>query len=351
MTREQLYDKAFEFKKTKLWKKLYESDLFSVMLDSGDIAYVSVKGRYAGHEGYQGLAIYIGDEGFHSYDLMTRPDFLTASEFKRYELIFGQKALHVSFTDKESLSGDELTEVRDYAKRHNVQLKGVNAYPRFEKHEPGYYPWKIVTDDDMRAVYTCLEAAILLAKKLENSDPASLGIKDVYYEKEKAPLFILKNNELKKSGSVVLPVNNDEHCIYIKFKDTELINRIRNLEKRGIMEAQLIRVPEAVYDKTEEIPYYQLAMLMVDNRDGKVVPIKTFGGVHPAPQKMIREIADGIIQYGIKPEEIRCYDNRTYGVLEDLCKKTGIKVFVCINGLDALKDFTDYYFKEIRYLE
>ena len=45
MTRDDLYQAAFEYKRTKLWKKLWDNDIFALRLSDGRIGYINVMGR------------------------------------------------------------------------------------------------------------------------------------------------------------------------------------------------------------------------------------------------------------------------------------------------------------------
>ena len=44
MYSERLYSLAFAVRKTKLWKTLYDNELFAVSLSNGEIGYCSVMG-------------------------------------------------------------------------------------------------------------------------------------------------------------------------------------------------------------------------------------------------------------------------------------------------------------------
>ena len=63
MTRNDLYAAAFRYKRTKLWKKLSESELFAIRLRNGETGYISIMGEYGE---LCALGLYIGDEGFRS---------------------------------------------------------------------------------------------------------------------------------------------------------------------------------------------------------------------------------------------------------------------------------------------
>ena len=45
MPTETLYDIALQYKKTKLWKQLCDTELFALKLSNGEIGYCSVMGR------------------------------------------------------------------------------------------------------------------------------------------------------------------------------------------------------------------------------------------------------------------------------------------------------------------
>ncbi len=96
MTRNDLYDVAFRYKKAGLWKKLWDSEVFAIKLKNGEIGYVSIMGK--------------------------------------------------------------------------------NAYPQFIKYEPGYYPWKVQTKEDIDALYEAILASCLLADVLRTTTPETIGI-------------------------------------------------------------------------------------------------------------------------------------------------------------------------------
>lgn len=60
MISEKLYELAFEYKKAKLWKALWDAELFAIKLSGGRIGYVSVAGARGD---YCALALYIGKRG------------------------------------------------------------------------------------------------------------------------------------------------------------------------------------------------------------------------------------------------------------------------------------------------
>ena len=63
MISDKLYELAFAYKKTKLWKILWESELFAVKFSDGRIGYISIMGNLGE---YCALGLYIGEEGLNS---------------------------------------------------------------------------------------------------------------------------------------------------------------------------------------------------------------------------------------------------------------------------------------------
>ena len=108
MISKKLYELAFEFKKIKLWSKLYDSQVFAIELSGGEIAYCSVMGHNKEHFA---LAVYIGDKGWNSF-LKCASDHDGFTESQYQELLYSQECLQVSFENKEMLSPEEIEGVK-----------------------------------------------------------------------------------------------------------------------------------------------------------------------------------------------------------------------------------------------
>jgi len=64
MPSKELYDLASKFRKTQLWKRLHDDELFAVSLPNGVIGNVCVMGALGEH---LDLAVYPGASGLDSY--------------------------------------------------------------------------------------------------------------------------------------------------------------------------------------------------------------------------------------------------------------------------------------------
>lgn len=121
ITRDKLYEAAFRYKKTKLWKKMWDTDIFAVKLNSGETGYVSIMGR---NGEYNALGLYIGKAGFESFRLMANLSRYSGSEFRDRELMLQQKCLQTALQNREDLRPEEVDEARAYAKKNGIRLSG-----------------------------------------------------------------------------------------------------------------------------------------------------------------------------------------------------------------------------------
>ena len=338
MTRDKLYDAAFRYKKAKIWKKLWDSEIFAVKLKSGETGYVCIMGR---NGEYNALALYIGQEGFESYRRMADMEQYSGSELKNHELMLQQQCLQVALENKEDLLPEEVDEVRAYAKKKGIRLSGKNAFPQFIKFEPGFHPWKVKTQADMSALLEAMEAAILLADLLNSMIPMKLGITPIYPFTEQVPLFAVDQGELRRIGFAPLPGMPEEKYVYAKADNQIALAAVKKLPKKGIWESEIVRMPEAAQDDPEEAPYYPLLLLIVEKKSHFLLPMPIMKHADTNPRTMLQQFADAWKAHKSYPKEIRCRDERTYALLKDFCEKTGAKISIYEGTMPALDEVED----------
>ena len=103
---DKLYQLAFAFRKAKLWKSLYDSELFAVTLPDGEIGYCCVMGAAGEH---LALALYVGSSGLDSYRLLQEVGDMDVSPLKASEIMLSQDCLQCSFENKDMLTPEELS--------------------------------------------------------------------------------------------------------------------------------------------------------------------------------------------------------------------------------------------------
>ncbi len=334
MTREKLYDAAFRYKKAGLWKKLWDTEMFAIRLKNGEIGYVTIMGK---NKEYCALGLYIGEKGFRSYRAIASLEY-TDSAFRNHEIMLQQRCLQTAFLGKEDLMAEEVEEVRAYAKKNDIRIAGKNAYPQFVRYEPNYHPWKVKTQEDMNALYEAMEAAVLLADKLQTTAPETIGIVAIDRDTEEIPLFEVKGDKLVREGHVSIPNDTDEGYEYVKAENEIVLASLKKLPRKGIWEAELVRMLEPVQNDPEETPYYPLLLLIVESKSCYMLPVPMVNHADEKPQEMLQAFANAWKMQKVYPKEIRCRDERTYALLKDLCEKTGVKIGIYKREMAALDD-------------
>ena len=138
MATERMYDLAFQYKKTKLWKKLYDTDIFAIRFADGTIGYCCVMGMMGE---CNAVALYPDEKAFQSYrKIAGLSPVQFRSEFDYREFLISMDCLQCAFDSKDGLSEDDLDEVRAYTKKHGITLRGANAFPQFVSYRPYHYP-------------------------------------------------------------------------------------------------------------------------------------------------------------------------------------------------------------------
>ncbi len=127
---DQLYDLALAFRNAKLWKRLYDSEIFAVSLSNGEIGYCCIMGCLGEHFA---LAVYIGEQGLDSYRRLQEMSHVPMNALQAQEFMLSQYCLQCSFETKDLLSPKELAAVRGYGKDRGITFRDSNAFPKFMK--------------------------------------------------------------------------------------------------------------------------------------------------------------------------------------------------------------------------
>ena len=325
MTRNDLYDAAFHYKKAGLWKKLWDSDVFAIRLKSGEIGYICIMGK---NGEYNALGLYIGEEGFGSYWAMADIGHPTGSPFRDHEQFLQQRCLQAALEFKDNLMPEEVDEVRSYARENGIKLTGKNAYPQFIKYEPGCHPWKVQTKEDTNALYEALVASCLLAEELKTKNPEALGIFSISPDTKEVPLFEVKGDKLVSQGSASLPGPVEVHYDPVIAENEIAVASVKKLQKKGVWDSELVCMMDPAQNSPEEVPFYPMFLMVVDSKSGYLLPLPFFNYQQMDAKEFFQNYANAWKNLGSCPKEIRCRDERTQALLKDFCEKTKVRVSV-----------------------
>ena len=329
--RKDLYDLAFQYKKAGIWKKMWDSDLFAVKLDDGETGYVSIMGK---NGEYCSLGLYIGMEGIKSYFYMAdHSEDTNVSYLISHELLLQQECLQLALESKDDLHPDELDELREYAKENNIRFSGKNAYPHFIKFRPGFHPWMVQEKKDLEYLRKTIEVTLLLSDAMKEKTPVEMGILGLSFAKSRVSLFDIEDGKLVHKGYAPLPENGEKKYERSVLKDDKPVKAVASLPKKGIYESELVMMLDAVQNSPDEVPYYPMLLLAVENKSNYLLPVSFMDRWNGDPedefvQKLLSAFSESLVQNGSCPGEIRCRDERTYSILSDFCDKAGIKISI-----------------------
>lgn len=203
---EELYQLAFAFRKTKLWKSLYESELFAVELPDNEIGYCCAK-DFAGKS--PALALYVGNRGLDSFRALHDLSSTETSPLRIYEAVLTRDCLQCSFESKEALSAETLHSVRAYASEHGLSFRGADAFPQFMRHRPARTAWPISQQEDIHRLCIALEAALEVSHQIKNRNKARLGFRARPVYNRSIPI-LTRSGEDFVWGCILCRQNN--HC-------------------------------------------------------------------------------------------------------------------------------------------
>ena len=95
MISDKLFALAFEYKKTKLWKAMWDIEVFGVKLSGGRIGYISIMGGGGSH---CALGLYVGQKGLDSLRCIVQADQFQMSPFEFHEKIIRQDCLQCALS-------------------------------------------------------------------------------------------------------------------------------------------------------------------------------------------------------------------------------------------------------------
>ena len=335
MTRDDLYQAAFEYKRTKLWKKLWDNDIFALRLSDGRIGYINVMGRLGE---YCALGVNIGEEGVQAMvDCMVEsPE--GSSLFGEFEHLLSQRSLHLELCVKDDLDEGEVDEVRAFAKENNIRLSGKNSFPRFVRFEPAHVPWKITEESDLNALYEAVRAAIMLSGQMNENSLEDFGITGVVPEDTpcQVPLFQAEEGKLVRKGEAPFPAPSIRHYETVPVRGDIIPARHKKIPRKGTWEAEAVRFIQPFQKEEDEAPYYPLMLLLCASKSGYLVAVRIHGEIGDNPVEFFEEYTRQWEKLNYRPNAILCRDERTMALLEDVCAKTGVGIKITQSDMPAL---------------
>lgn len=305
----RLYELANEIRTLEPWKKLYDSDWFSMMLPSHkEPILVSVMGRngecygigvYPGYLSIQGL-YRIGESPCgDSYESAVR-------------ILQTQNNLLCYYGERNELERNDL----DAIKSLNLKFGGQkNAYPFFRSSNSGFIPWFINAAQ-----------AELLAEVLEHF----IGMYN--FTKEKKLKFndsqtpLLRYDKKLKRWTIAI-VDKIPMPMFVYKLNPKILSELKNIENvtTPSLELDMLYYPRPTQKRKNDRPFFPRVLALFETKSGFALKHKMLEPTDDA----VKKINDFLIEYireSGKIKELRIRDKYFLQYIRVLCDKLGISV-------------------------
>ena len=325
---DQLYELAYEYRKTKLWKKISEDQIFAIRLNDGQIGFINIMG--AGNE-FNAINLTIGEDNLLNFkkviesnmDYSNYDYFVSTLLLENHQLIFG---------NKDDLNPGEVKEVRKFKKDHGIKISGSLTFPYFRKSEKFSPLIQFDNEKDYSYIKQAISASIDLSKILGDSNAEDLDIYSIYDEPS---IMVLENDgeSYKIKDSVDVDWNKEISYPIANIINIETLKNIKKAKKSGQMECQLVVLPEPVED-SDFVPHYPQTLLAVDKISGQAISTDPVEDYTKNPNEIANSFFEMLVNLDSIPRVINVADKRTYNLLKEICANSKINLSIKNNLIE-----------------
>ena len=282
MTREDLYSLAFRYRKTKLWLRLFDTQVFAVRTEKGETIFICIMGRMGEHIS---VAVYPENE-FYSYE-----------------------------------------EVREYARSQGIRIAGKNAFPLFTRYTPCMYPWVVNSEHDLELLAAGLEAAIALSDDLDHNASLREQLRRIDSKSvHEVPLFVHTPEGYRHSGMAALPPRRGASYPSGNYSNEEILRKIRSKRKKGIIDCRVTWLNNPVQEHPDDVPYYPAILIAVEESDGKVMSMSLTRDYESGYNQLLSEFMATLSARKMRPQKIFVQNARTFALLAETMEKASIDI-------------------------
>lgn len=348
---DEMLTAAFRYRETNLWEYLDDSNVFAFRLSSGETGYCCVMGNSGKH---LALGFYRGAKGFTSY-LKT----ITMGMKQQKEMLEDMLTLdciNCDFTnsaDTRELDKEAKAYIRRFAKANGFKIRRPNGWPDFTRHIPYKTVLGIVDERDAKDITEALNAAIAVAEKLQQREWTGMGSmlsehgfdEKCHYPSKKGgktvPFLIPKDNGTYEWSTTVLPAEEKEVLQKPKYTNMIVAARLKEKPHRGTLQCRLIHLPTPIGESRNGEKFFPSVLLCVKGDSQQILPVIPGSPAEEAPEQTLNGIASALLNESTCPETIYVADKKTNALLNDFCKKTGIRLEM-VKEIPELYDAWDY---------
>ena len=343
MATDRLFELAFLYRKTKLWKQLYDTELFAFCDTDDRLCFCCVMGQNGQHIA---LAVYPGQEGIDSFrQILDAPEEMTPAF--RHELFFSQRCLQCCFENRDGLSPGQEQEARSYARRMGLTLRGKNAFPAFLSNRPGSIPWPELSEGEDGLLCQALEYALMLSKALERTGKEALGFRFCIPCQGEIPLLSRDSDGNPVFGRVALPEPVPPVFPEPAPTDELSLKRLSRLQRKGEWQCEVILAPQPMEPEGDAAPAFPALLLCWDTMREMTVSTQPVPLGDGQPEQLLSEFCALMLRENRRPASILVRDRRTFALLRRLSERLGISLAM-EDTLDELDEVEEYLFSALQ---
>lgn len=318
MDTDRLFELAFRFKKTALWKSIFEDQLFAVELSGGRTGYVSITGSMGDHIA---ASVYIGEQGLRCYLILTEYGGVLDDGYN--PAFLNNSCLQVILDDKEYLLPAEIEAAQRYAKRNGIKLSGRDAYPHFWHIAAGYYPHPVNEEADVLDLITALEAALTVAQGPFVNGFDYRDFEHIGRNSREVPLVSCENGRCTMKMTELPEIPDYEPPKGEGF-DELAAARLRKLQQKGVLQADLMIIPVPAEWEQNGAQIIPTVLCVIDDKTGMAINVQSVALYEQRSYVMLNKFMEALETAGFVPAEIKVADEYTEALLSGWCEKMGI---------------------------
>ena len=319
----KLYEVASVIKRQQPWLKLWDTDLFTLILPGQqEPVFVSAMGRNG--ECY-GIGVY---PGYHALLGLYRLMDASGDEGLSNPLAY-QNCLMCYFGDRDEL----LPKDREVLKALDLKFRGKNNWVYFRLLEEGYYPW-FLTAADAELMIAALQNYTMayqhfMSGKLKVDFEGGQTLMRFYSE---------EREEWLNLAAPMVPV--PEMTATLTFEDELLLKRLQKKPRQKVsLEVDILSLPVPVQEKRGERPYFPRLLVMFNRADGALMNQRLIERQKEKPDVVIAALIDYIEEFG-NPQKLYVRDEFFLRCIESFCSQVGITALHG-RGMPCVDEFSE----------
>ena len=237
-----------------------------------------------------------------------------------------QLCVQCSLENKDMLTPEELSSVRDYASRHGIKFRGSNSFPQFMEYRPAVFPTRAASEEHIKILVDALRAVLAVNERLLNaeSEKKSLGFSNGMDAARTLPVLTQGEDGFIWSTDM-LPEATDPSYPRPVLQDEILLTRLKKTKKRNTTwVCDVVMCPQPVQEGNAA-PVFPYTLLAADKETGIAVKPAMVYDYEKEAGKLLRHLGEKMLESCV-PRRMVVTDDRTHAFLEAFTGSLGIKL-------------------------